>query len=120
LYDGKLQTNWTENASGNGVGEYVYFDFIDTYAVKQFYIYNGSHYNEGVYKQNCRPKTITLTFSDGSSERILLQDTYEEQVFTLSRYYYTDSVKLTIDEVYTGTKYLDTIIAELDFVAYRP
>jgi hypothetical protein len=61
-----------------------------------------------------------LTFSDGSSERILLQDTYEEQVFTLSRYYYTDSVKLTIDEVYTGTKYLDTIIAELDFVAYRP
>ena len=120
MYDGKLDTNWTENDSGNGVGEYVTFYFDDTYAVKKLRIYIGSHYSESVYNQNCRPKVITLTFSDGSAERIQLKDSYDEQIITFDQYYYTDYIKLTIDEVYTGTKYLDTVIAELDFVAYRP
>ena len=120
MYDGKLNTNWTEDDSGNGIGEYVTFNLDDTYAVKKLRIYIGSHYNEGVYKQNCRPKVITLTFSDGSTERISLMDTYDEQIITFDQYHYTDYVKLTIDDVYTGTKYLDTVIAELDFVAYRP
>lgn len=120
LYDGRLDTNWTENAPGNGVGEYVTFDFRGTYAVNKLRIYIGSHYNEGVYKQNCRPKAITLTFSDGSTEFIRLEDTYEEQIINFDQFYYTDSIKLTIEEVYTGTTYLDTVIAELDFVAYEP
>ena len=120
MFDGKLDTNWTEDATGNGIGEYVTFYFDGTYAVNKFWIYIGSHYNEGVYKQNCRPKTITLTFSDGSSQRISLRDSYDVQSFTLDRYYYTDSITLTIDDVYTGTKYLDTVIAELDFVGYLP
>lgn len=120
MYDGKLDTNWTENDSGNGIGEYVTFYFDDTYAVKKLRIYIGSHFNEGVYKQNCRPKAITLTFSDGSTECISLSDSYDEQIITFDQYHYTDYVKLTIDDVYTGTKYLDTVIAELDFVAYRP
>lgn len=120
LYDGKLDTNWTEDSSGNGVGEFVVFDFDDTYAVNKLRIYIGSHYNEGVYKQNCRPKAITITFSDGSTEFVRLEDSYDEQVITFKQFYYTDSIKLTIEEVYTGTKYLDAVIAELDFVAYEP
>lgn len=120
LYDGKLDTNWTEDSSGNGVGEFVVFDFDDIYAVNKLRIYIGSHYNEGVYKQNCRPKAITLTFSDGSTEFIRLEDSYDEQVITFEQFYYTDSIKLTIEEVYTGTKYLDAVITELDFVAYEP
>ena len=120
MFDGKLDTNWTEDATGTGIGEYVTFYFNDTYAVNQFWIYIGSHYSEGVYKQNCRPKTVTLTFSDGSSQRIQLRDSYDVQFFTLDRYYYTDFITLTIDDVYTGTKYLDTVIAELDFEGYQP
>ncbi len=121
MYDGKLNTNWTENGAGYGVGEYVIFYFSDTYAVNKLRIDIGSHYNTGVYKQNCRPKVVSLTFSDGSSELVQLEDTYDEQVITLSQYYYyTDFIKLTIEEVYTGTTYLDTIIAELDFEAYMP
>lgn len=120
LYDGKLDTNWTEDSSGNGVGEYVVFNFDKTYAVNKLRIYIGSHFNEGVYRQNCRPKAVTLTFSDGSTELVRLEDTYDEQVITFKKFYYTDSIRLTIEEVYTGTKYLDTVIAELDFVAYEP
>lgn len=120
MYDGKLDTNWTEDASGNGVGEYVVFYFDDTYAVYKLRIYIGSHYSAGAYKQNCRPKAITLTFSDGSTEFIRLEDSYDEQIITFNQYYYTDSIKITIEEVYTGTKYPDTVIAELDFVVYKP
>lgn len=120
MYDGKLDTNWTENVSGNGIGEYVVFYFDGVYAVKKMYIYIGSHYSEKVYAQNCRPKAITLTFSDGSTEYVQLKDSYDEQVIVLDRYYYTDYIKLTIEDVYAGTKYLDTVIAELDIAAYRP
>ena len=120
LYDGKLNTNWTEDASGKGIGEYVILYFDDVYAVRKMHIYIGSHYSKNVYEQNCRPRTIQVTFSDGSTERIQLKDTYDEQIVVFDQYHYTDSVKLTIEEVYTGTKYQDTVIAELDFVAYRP
>lgn len=120
LYDGKLNTNWTEDAVGNGAGEYVIFYFDDIYAVNKMRIYIGSHYSKEVYQQNCRPKTVSLSFSDGSTVYVHLEDTYDEQVITLDQYYYTDYVKLTIEEVYTGTLYLDNIIAELNFVVYRP
>lgn len=120
MYDGNLKTNWAENVSGNGVGEYVVFNFDKTYAVNKLRIYVGSHFNANVYKQNCRPKAITITFSDGSTEFVRLEDSYDEQIITFKQYYYTDSIKLTIEEVYTGTKYSDTVIAELDFVAYKP
>ena len=120
LYDGRLDTNWTENASGSGIGENVTFYFDDTYAVKKMLIYVGSHFSEAVYRENCRPKVITLTFSDGSTQRVSLEDSYSEQIVTFDQYYYTDSIKLTIEDVYTGSKYPDTVIAELDFTAYRP
>ena len=118
MYDGKLNTNWTEDASGSGIGEFVEFYFDDIYAVNKLRIYIGSHYNEDFYKKNCRPKVITLTFRDGSAERIRLEDTYGEQTITFDQYYYTDFIKLTIEDVYMGTKYMDTVIAELDFVVY--
>lgn len=120
LYDGKLNTNWTEDASGVGIEECVEFYFDHTYAINQLRIYIGSHYNESVYRHNCRPKAILLTFADATSEYIVLEDTYDEQTITFDQYYYTNFVKLTIKDVYTGTKYQDTVIAELDFTAYRP
>lgn len=109
------------HSSSNDI-KYSFSDYVsqDSHAVNKLCIYIGSHYNESVYKQNCRPKAITLTFSDGSTEFIRLEDSYDEQIITFKQFYYTDSIKLTIEEVYTGTTYLDTVIAELDFVAYEP
>lgn len=120
LYDGKLGTNWTEGAVGEGLEEHVTFYLDDTYAVKTMRIYIGSHFNRETYGHNGRPKVITLTFSDGTSERITLKDSYEEQIITLEKYHYTDYVKITIKEVYSGTLFDDTIIAEVDFDFYRP
>lgn len=120
LFDGKLDTNWTENVSGTGIGESVTFVFDSTYAVNKLRIHIGSHYNKTKFLENCRPSMISLTFSDGSVERIQLKDTYEEQIIMLSQFFYTDYIILTIEDVYMGTDYTDTVIAELNFTGYRP
>ena len=115
LYDGDLETNWTEDASGFGIGEYVVFYFNSTYAIKELDIWIGC---KDYYRENGRPRIITLTFSDGSEVQITLSDTEKKQTVALDQYYYTDSVMLTIDAVYEGTKYIDTVISEIDFTAY--
>lgn len=120
MYDGRLSTNWTENVPGSGIGEYATIYFDGTYAVKELYISIGTHHSRKAFKQSNRPRTITLTFSDGSTERIPLTDTLEEQKFTFDQYYYTTYVKITIDDVYYGTMFDHTIIAELDVTAYKP
>ena len=122
LYDGDKTTNWTEGKSGAGLGEYVMLRFDDTYAIKEFTILTGSHYKKDntYFVKNNRPKAVTLCFSDGSSEYILLKDSREYQEFTFSDYHYTNYVKIIIEDIYEGTHWSDTIIAEVDFAAYTP
>lgn len=120
LYDGLDITNWAENVAGYGIGEYVILNFDGTYAVNSISISIGSHYNESLYLANGRPSELLLTFSDGSTYTVHLKDTAKEQTISLDQYYYTNSIQLTIKDVYLGTQYEDTIIAELDLEAYRP
>ena len=119
LYDDDVTTNWAEGVDGYGYGQYIYFYFNDTYAIKEMTICIGSHQDKEHYAMNSRPKRITLEFSDGTTEHISLRDSYWEETYTFSKYHYTNYVKLTIDEVYKGTRWDDTIIGELDFKAYK-
>lgn len=124
LYDGDLRTNWTEDAPDAGIGEYVVFEFVRTYAFKELQIYTGSHYNEAAFKQNCRPKEIQIIFEEDNtryvSGTISLDDTYEMQTITFDEYYYADTIVIRINDVYPGTQYEDTVIAEIDFLVYSP
>ena len=120
LYDGSLKTNWTEDVSGIGSGEYVAFSLKNTCAVNGLQIYTGSHLTKTNFRKNGRPSELLLTFSTGETLTVPLEDTYDLQEITFDRFYYTDSIKVTIQDVYTGTTYTDTVIAELTFVAYEP
>lgn len=120
LYDGSLKTNWTEDVSGIGIGEYVVFSLKGTCAVNGLQIYTGSHLTKTNFRKNGRPSELLLTFSTGETLTVPLEDTYDLQEITFDRFYYTDSIKVTIQDVYTGTTYTDTVIAELTFVAYEP
>ena len=124
LYDGDLRTNWTEDAPGTGVDEYIAFEFVRSYAFKELQIYTGSHYNESAFKQNCRPKEIQIIFEEDNnryvSTTISLDDTYEMQTITFDEYYYADTIAIRIKDVYQGTQYEDTVIAEINFLAYLP
>lgn len=108
-------TAWSEGVEGNGVGEYVDFIFDDYYIFNGIKICAGYHKSEELYYKNARPKKIMLEFSDGGIEVIKLQDVFEEQIIEFEDKHEADSVRLSIESVYKGSKYSDTLISELNF-----
>lgn len=123
LLDGDPTTNWAENVDGYGIGEYILFEFKDTYVLCSVSIRGGNRYDAQRYNNNARPKDVTLTFSDGTSESFTLTDEMRTQELTLSDPIRTSSVKITIDSVYEGYARKgvdqDTVISDVFFEAYE-
>ena len=85
----------------------------DTYAVSGFVINAGYQKNTEVYDNNSRPKELIVTFSDGQSFMVELDDYYGAQKVVLDSSIETTSVTFTINDVYPGGKYEDTVISEI-------
>lgn len=119
LIDNKPKTNWTEGVSGNGEGEYIDFIFNTEQPVAGFTIFAGNHNTESYYDKNSRPKSILLTFSDGSSAEYYLRDRKEAQTVYFEKVVKTSSIRLTITSVYSGSAYEDTVISEIDFLVQK-
>ena len=114
IMDGDTTTAWVEGVDGNGEGESITFTFGDLYAVSDIKIWNGYQKSEDLYYKNARPAELELEFSDGSTERISLQDTSSGfQEFALERHV-TSYVKIKIISTYEGSKYEDTVISEIE------
>lgn len=114
IMDGDTTTAWVEGVDGNGEGESITFTFGDLYAVSDIKIWNGYQKSEDLYYKNARPAELELEFSDGSTERISLQDTSSGfQKFALERHV-TSYVKVKIISTYAGSKYEDTVISEIE------
>ena len=60
-----------------------------------------------------------MTFEDGSSEQFTLLDVKEELTFQLSEAITTKNVRLTIQSVYEGSSWEDTVISEIVFLAAK-
>lgn len=114
IMDGDTTTAWVEGIPGNGEGESITFTFGDLYAVSDIKIWNGYQKSEDLYYKNARPAELELEFSDGSTERISLQDIASGfQEFALARHV-TSYVKVKIISTYAGSKYEDTVISEIE------
>jgi len=67
-----------------------------------------------VYDWNNRPRDVTISFSDGSSVDVTLDDAYSTwQVFELSRPVDTTYVRITVNSVYPGSQWDDTAISDI-------
>lgn len=120
LIDGNVKTNWTEGAKWNGLGQSVTFELRGPYHLEGMKIWAGNHVDEKRYNDNARPKEITLSFSDGSSLEFELKDAMVCQTLYFDIPVITDSIKLTIESVYPGGKYEDTVISEVELMANLP
>lgn len=120
LLDDDGKTNWTEGVEGDGIGEYVQFLFRDTYRLDSIILRPGNQYDKNRYIDNSRPENITVTFSDGTAVAATLKDLMESQILVLEEPVMTSSVTITIDSVYHGYKYEDTVISDVMFDAYEP
>lgn len=118
VLDGDFSTVWSEGVSGYGNGEWIRLDFDNIYTVKKIKIVNGLVNKKNGYYNNNRPKSLTLQFSDGSSQNINLEDDNTGyQVVNINKVE-TSYVKFVINSVYYGTKYDDTCIADIEILGY--
>ena len=118
VLDGDFSTVWSEGVSGYGNGEWIILDFDNIYTVKKIKIVNGLVNKKNGYYNNNRPKSLTLQFSDGSSQKINLEDNNTGYQVVNINAVETSYVKFVIDSVYYGTKYYDTCIADIEILGY--
>lgn len=114
--DDRWDTSWTEGVNGHGIGESLTFFAPDEQMVSGIKILNGYCKSEKLYYENNRIKKIQISFSNGSIYTYTLSDYFGEyNIITFDEPEFCTSVKLSICEVYEGSKYDDTCITEAAF-----
>lgn len=113
-FDSNINTMWTEGVWGNGIGEMISITLDGAHKLNGITIYNGNRISHDLYEKYSRIKTIRVTFSDGSQKQFELEDTfYEPCQVNFINPVSSKSLKIEILEVYEGTTYQDTCIAEM-------
>ncbi len=111
-FDGQTTTSWQEGAQGDGVGEYVGISFDREYQVQVITLLLGNHRSDSWYVKNNTPKTLAINLG-GQVFLASFPKEKTEFAVVLSRPVAASNIKLTIEEVYKGTEYEDSIIAEV-------
>ncbi len=117
IFDNNPNTAWVEGKNDDGIGEWINVGFEPDFTLSQIKIINGYAKSKVIYEAKNRIKKVKITFPDGISEEYLLKDNVlDYQVLKLSKPVTTNSIKITIMEIYKGTKYNDTCISEIKFL----
>jgi len=114
--DNDVKTGWCEDIKGHGIGEWIMFEGLELGEVNSISIINGYSKSEKLFDWNDRVKKALLEFSDGTNEIVEFQDgIITLQTVKFSDVHLTSSIKLTILEIYPGSKYADCCITEVRF-----
>jgi hypothetical protein len=122
--DSSLSTPWTEGVEGPGVGEWIMLTFPSAIEVHSVGVDVGYDRDEGdtfhgadLFDKNNRLKRATLIFSDGEQVALNFEDVRGIQVISLARTptpIQTTFIKVVIEEVYPGSTFNDTCLAEIE------
>jgi hypothetical protein len=113
--DGIIDSMWCEgNNAGDGVQEWVDFDFGSAREVSKFSLINGVGSSIGTWMKANRAGSATLTFSDGSTETIAIKNTAMPQTVSFPAHT-TSKVRVTFTEVTRGKEYNDLCMSEAAF-----
>lgn len=119
LVDGSLETSWQEGVSGDGIGESVMLDFGSDVEIVYVEMYLGNHRTDEWFYKNNVPSKVHLDFygaQDGSYESVSVRKEDHargQTVVAFNRPVNARYLELFLDEVYKGSKYSDTCIAEI-------
>lgn len=115
MIDGDTTTAWNVRKPYNGLGATATFTLQTRSKVKACKIMNGYDKSQLIYYRNNRIKSCTFTFDDGS-ETVTLKDLYNQyQTVTFSKTHTTKTVKIKINTIYHGTRYIDCAVSEISF-----
>lgn len=115
ITDNNSSTAWVEGKNGDGIGEYVEFDYTGPVYLSSITIANGYRKSESLYYKNNRVKELKIVLDDGTYKVLSLGDDYYNsiQTFDLNLDVSSKSFKIYIESVYHGNKYDDTCIDEI-------
>ncbi len=114
LWDRNYKTAWVEGKDDDGVGEWVEFSFDPGLVVKAVKIMNGYAKDWDRYETNGKVKRALLSFDNGLSFEVTFNNNaIEPRIVELPAPVRTERFRLTILEVYPGSKYHDTCITEI-------
>ncbi|MFH0853671.1 MAG: hypothetical protein V1853_04685 [bacterium] len=113
VIDQDFSTSWVEGVEGDGINEWIKMQFTGAGQINTLGIVPGFAKNTTLYQENNRLKTVELEFSDGSTITSELTDEYGMHFIEFPTKN-TSYIKMTVKEIYSGTKYADSPVAELD------
>ena len=128
-HDLSYQTAWAEGAAGQGIGEYLEYNFSgESPRITKIIVVNGYVKNPSVWQANSRVKKLKVYYKDKPVAILMLEDVRAEQSFEVTPLGTSDrkdftkmtllphwQLKFEILEVYPGDKYQDTVISEIYF-----
>lgn len=124
-HDKSMAKVWSEGVKGNGIGENLTFTFHTTkknttdLGVTVCAIGSGHQGSERLFLENARPKLIELSMDGKAKVMLRLKDSMGLQWFEIPKLALErpseHTITLKIMEVYPGTKFEDTCIAEVYF-----
>lgn len=98
---------WCEGAPGDGQGEYVRIGWAEPVTFNSIIVGNGYQKSREAYLNNARARTVRIETGDGLSFAAELPDGGKHHTIRLPRAVKTDSLRLTIVDVYRGDKHAD-------------
>lgn len=111
-FDGQATTSWQEGVTGDGIGQYAGISFDREYQVQAITLLVGNHRSDSWYVKNNVPQTLSINLS-GQVFQVTLPKEKTEFAVVLSRPVAASDIRITIDGVYRGTEYTDTVVAEV-------
>jgi len=110
-FDNNPLTSWVEGARGDGIGENVALWFREVITIDSIKIMPG-YFDANWYSQNNRVKRLKIQF-DEYTFYIDLDDGMKEQEIMFDRAINFKMIKFFIEDIYKGSHYRDTCIAEI-------
>jgi len=125
--DLSYETAWVEGKAGNGIGEWIEYQFpANNPRITTIIVCTGYIRTRKLWEENGRVKKLEVSVNGKKLTTLHLDDIYAEQTFDVGEIGWsreegtdpgTDPIKIrfTIVDVYPGTKYSDTAISEIYF-----
>ena len=114
ILDDDSMSNWQEGLEGDGIGEYTYFKFDQEYSMEALTLRLGNWKTERYFYGNNRPKTLKFE-AGGQTFTTTFPDEWTEFAVKFSSPVTTDELKITLQEVYKGDEWDDTVITDICF-----
>lgn len=116
LGDGMIDSLWCENAKTDGTGEWVQFTFTSSHTLQNMIIRNGNTSNLQLFMSGSHASTLTLTYSDGTTQQYPVKASINDQLIPLGGKS-TSTVKVTVTGVQKGqdTANTDLCFSEVSF-----